>query len=53
MINVCSPYKFVDIQMIEIMKLMEKVKFITIKGSQGKLGGKAFDKKMCLGCQDN
>ena len=31
--------------MIEIMKLVEKVKFITIKGLKGSLGGKAFDKK--------
>ena len=37
--------------MIEIMKLVEKVKFITIKGSSvaGGGGGKAFDKKNVLG----
>ena len=37
LINVCSPYKFVDILMTEIMKLVEKVKFITIKGFKGSL----------------
>ena len=40
LISVCSPYKFVDILMIEIMKLVEKVKFITIKGFKGSLGAR-------------
>ena len=38
LINVCSPYNFVDILMIEIITLVEKVKFITIKGFKGSLG---------------
>ena len=45
LINVCSPYKFVDILMIEIMKLVEKEKIYYNKGFQRKPGAKAFDKK--------
>ena len=41
-----SPYKFVDILMIEIMKLMEKVKFITIKGFKGSLGARHSTKNV-------
>ena len=52
LINVCSPYKFADILMIEIMKLVEKVKFIAIKGFKGCLG-EGIRQKMCLVCQDN
>ena len=37
--------------MIEIMKLVEKVKFITIKGLKGNLWARHLT-KMCLGCQD-
>ena len=46
LINVCSPYKFVDILMIEIMKLVEKVKFITIKGFKGSLGARHSTKNV-------
>ena len=30
--NICSPYIFVDIQMIEILKVAEKCKIYEIKG---------------------
>ena len=46
LINVCSPYKFVDILMIEIMKLVEKVKFVTIKGFKGSLGARHSTKNV-------
>ena len=39
--------------MIEIMKLVEKSKIYYNTGSQGKPGGKAFDKNMYLVCQYN
>ena len=44
--NTCSLYNFVDVVMIEILKLAEKVKFITIKGPQGSLRAKYLTKNL-------
>ena len=47
LINVCSSYKFVDILMIEIMKLVGgKSEIYYNKGFQSKPGDKAFDKNV-------
>ena len=52
LINICSPYKFMDILIIEILKVVEKVKFITIK-SPREAWSKAFDKKIRLDGKDH
>ena len=41
----CSPYKFVDILMVEILKVVEKCKIYQIKVPK-KSGSCAFDKKI-------
>ena len=45
LINICSPYRFVDILMTEILKVVEKVKFITIKGPKRSLEARHVTKK--------
>ena len=52
LINMCSPYEFVDILMIEILKLVEKCKIYQNKGSQGSLRAGHLTKKICLGDWD-
>ena len=43
--KICSPTKFVDILMVEILKVVDSVKFIKIKVPR-KSGSCAFDKKI-------
>ena len=51
LIHICYPYHFVDILIIEILKVVEKCKIYQNKASQESLGW-AFDKKICTGGQD-
>ena len=46
LINICSQYEFVDILMIEILKVVEKCKIYKNKGSQVNLGAGHSTKKI-------
>ena len=52
LIYIYYPYKFVDILIIEILKVVEKCKIYQNKGFQESLGAGHLIKKICTGGQD-